>query len=178
MTNGHDAKLIDCDESHKEAIRAILNESIENSTAVYDYHPRTLHEMDDWFAIKRRGKFPIIGLVNSHDQFMGFASYGSFRTRAGYKYTVEHSLYVAPEFRGQGLGAVLLAELIQRGISQDYHVLIGGIDSQNAASIQLHVRFGFKLTATMPQVGYKFGRWLDLLFYQLILQTPSSPTEE
>jgi len=103
---------------------------------------------------------------------LGFASYGPFRAFAAYQYTVEHSLYVAANHRWHGLGKVLLKELIERARRQQYHVLVGGIDSANAASIALHLGFGFKHVATMPEVGFKFNRWLDLCFYQLILDTP------
>lgn len=170
-------KLIDCDESHKDAIRSILNEAIENSTAVYDYLPRTSAMMDSWFKAKRNGDFPVIGILSDDDQLMGFASYGPFRVWAGYKYTVEHSLYVAAHYRGQGVGSAMLRELIYRAEQQSYHVLIGGIDSSNEPSIRLHERFGFHLSARMSQVGFKFGRWLDLLFYQLILKTPNNPVD-
>jgi L-amino acid N-acyltransferase len=169
-------KLINCDETHRDAIRSILNDAIENSTAVYDYEPRTTAVMDEWFAAKRRGQFPVIGMLSEDGQLMGFASYGTFRAWAGYKYTVEHSLYVAEPFRGRGVGTALLRELIHRAQQQGYHVLVGGIDSLNASSIRLHERFGFQLSATMPQVGFKFGRWLDLHFYQLILETPQEPS--
>lgn len=170
-------KIIDCDESHSEAIRSILNEAIANTTAIYDYQPRTTAAMQDWFAIKRRSKFPIVGIQNDGGQLMGFASYGMFRERAGYKYTVEHSLYVATPFRNQGVGSGLLEELIQRARLQEYRVMVGGIDSLNQTSIRLHEKFGFQKTASMPQVGYKFGRWLDLHFYQLVLEGPANPVE-
>jgi phosphinothricin acetyltransferase len=84
---------------------------------------------------------------------------------------------VAAAFRGRGIGSALLQEIIHRAQQQNYHVLVGGIDSLNDSSIRLHRRFGFQLSATMPQVGFKFGRWLDLLFYQLILDTPQNPAE-
>jgi phosphinothricin acetyltransferase len=108
---------------------------------------------------------------------MGFASYGAFRPWPAYKYSVEHSLYVAAPWRRQGVGAVLLQAVIERAISQDYHVLVGGIDATNSASIALHERFGFERAGTMRQVGFKFGRWLDLCFYQLTLPTPESPVD-
>ncbi|MHB1156214.1 MAG: GNAT family N-acetyltransferase [Phycisphaerales bacterium] len=169
-------KLIDCDLAHSNAILAIFNEAIANSTALYDYKPRTMEMMTAWFEAKRRGNHPVIGLISEHDnELLGFASYGPFRAFAAYQHTVEHSLYVAAGHRGRGLGKVLLNELIERARGQQYHVLVGGIDSANAASIALHRRFGFKHVATMPEVGFKFGRWLDLCFYQLILTPGSVP---
>jgi L-amino acid N-acyltransferase len=169
--------IIDCDESYSSAILAILNEAIVNSKALYDYSPRSIDSMTDWFAAKRRGNYPVIGIVSDAGELMGFATYGTFRDKPAYKYTVEHSLYIAQDRRGQGIGKLLLGALIQRAIEQDYHVMVGGIDSTNAASIALHERFDFQHVATMKEVGFKFGRWLDLCFYQLQLDTPTRPVD-
>jgi len=170
-------KLTRCDASFAQQILAIFNDSILHSTALYDYKPRTLDSMELWFEIKRKGNFPVIGIVTESGELLGFASYGTFRAWPAYKYSVEHSVYVAAEHRGKGLGRRLLEQLIQEAGAQDYHALIGGIDSQNAASIQLHRRFGFEHAGTLRQVGFKFGRWLDLDFYQLLLATPQQPAE-
>jgi phosphinothricin acetyltransferase len=188
--------LIDCDSSYSEAILAIINEVIVSSTALYDYRPRDADAMAAWFAAKRLGRYPVIGaLADAGDgpaatagqgglavfpgagELMGFATYGPFRPFPAYKYTVEHSLYVAGPFRGRGVGKFLLAELIERARRQDYHVMVAGIDSANAASIALHRQFGFVCTGTLPRVGFKFGRWLDLCFYQLTLDTPRRPRD-
>jgi phosphinothricin acetyltransferase len=169
--------VIECNMSHSESILAILNDAIVNSTALYDYKPRTSEMMIAWFEAKQQGNFPVIGATSDEGALMGFASYGTFRPWPAYKYTVEHSLYVAKPYRRQGVGTLLLRSTIERATSQDYHVLVGGIDATNAASIALHERFGFKHVATMRQVGFKFGRWLDLCFYQLTLQTPSAPAD-
>jgi phosphinothricin acetyltransferase len=107
----------------------------------------------------------------------GFASYGIFRAWPAYKYSVEHSVYVDARFRGQGIGRRLLEAVIASAREQDYHVLIGGIDATNRASIALHERMGFTHCGTIQQVGFKFGRWLDLAFYQLALPTPLQPTD-
>jgi phosphinothricin acetyltransferase len=170
--------LIRCDRTHADPILAILNEAILNSTAIYDYRPRTPEVMTTWFEVKEKGNYPIIGAVGSAGEFMGFGSYGTFRAWPGYKYTVEHSIYVAPQFRGQGIGKCLLKELISAAEAQDYHVMIGGIDSQNTISIRLHESLGFTHAGTIRQAGFKFRRWLDLVFYQLILPTPASPKSE
>jgi L-amino acid N-acyltransferase len=171
------ARIIECDESYSPAILAILNEAIISSTALYDYTPRSIESMAEWFANKRRGNLPVIGAVSDVGELMGFATYGTFRDKPAYKYTVEHSLYIAQNHRGQGIGKLLLRALIQRATQQDYHVMVGGIDSTNAASIALHQRFGFQHVATMKEVGFKFGRWLDLCFYQLQLDTPTRPVD-
>lgn len=154
---------------HAEAILAILNEAIANSTAPYDYHPRPFSSMRDWFAVKEANQFPVIGIENQHGKLLGFGSYGIFRNWAAYQYTVEHSLYVEKEQRGQGLGYHLLSALIKAATVGSRHVMIGGIDTGNQASIALHLKLGFKHVGTLPQIGYKFDRWLDLAFYQLML---------
>jgi phosphinothricin acetyltransferase len=108
---------------------------------------------------------------------MGFASYGPFRAWPAYKYSVEHSVYVDARFRRRGIGCLLLERLIEAAQSQDYHVLVGAIDAANRESIALHQRLGFTHCGTIRQAGFKFGRWLDLAFYQLILATPSQPMD-
>ncbi|MEI8044903.1 MAG: N-acetyltransferase family protein, partial [Verrucomicrobiota bacterium] len=106
-----------------------------------------------------------------------FASYGSFRAWPAYKYSVEHSIYVDARFRRRGVGRRLLEALIAAAREQDYHALIGAIDAENQASLALHERLGFTHCGTIRQVGFKFGRWLDLSFYQLILATPLQPLD-
>lgn len=170
-------KIIRCDPTHSSAILAIFNEAIVNSTALYDYQPRTPAMMQTWFETKTKGRFPVIGAVEDTGELLGFASYGTFRGWPAYKYSVEHSVYVDARFRGQGLGKALLRETITAATAQDYHMLIGGIDAANTGSIALHRSLGFAHCASIKQAGFKFGRWLDLEFYQLILPTPVRPID-
>src|SRR5262245_53951068 len=137
-------RLVECDRSRAAEILAILNEAIVNSTALYDYTPRTMEMMEAWFEAKVRGNYPVIGAVDEDGRFLGFGTYGPFRQWPAYKYTVEHSIYVELENRGKGVGKILLSAIIERAKQQQYHTLIGGIDTQNAASIALHARFGFE----------------------------------
>jgi L-amino acid N-acyltransferase len=170
--------LIDCNpDAHSSAILAILNEAIVSSTALYDYRPRTIDSMTGWFAAKRAGGFPVIGAVDDADRLLGFASYGTFRAWPAYKYTVEHSVYVHHAHRGLGIGERLLAALIARARAHDVHVMIGGIDIENAGSIALHRKLGFEHVGTIRQAGFKFGRWLDLGFFQRTLDTPRQPVD-
>ena len=170
--------VVRCDfERHADAILAIFNEAIVNSTALYDYQPRTLQNMVSWFDAKRAGNFPVIGVEDEAGSLPAFASYGTFRGWPAYKYTVEHSVYVHKDHRGQGLGRMVMRELIAAARRNDRHAMIGGIDATNAGSIALHERLGFKHAGTLPQVGFKFGRWLDLAFYQLLLDTPAHPCD-
>lgn len=171
-------RLIDCTEAeHSAAILAILNEAIANSTALYDYKPRTLESMATWFATKRANGFPVVGAVDAKGNLVGFASWGTFRAFPAYKYTVEHSVYIHHEHRGRGLGKLLMLELIRRARAADVHVLVGCIDASNSGSIGLHQKLGFVHAGTFSQVGFKFGRWLDAAFYQLNLETPAHPVD-
>jgi L-amino acid N-acyltransferase YncA len=171
-------RVVQCEHKrHAEAILAIFNEAIANTTALYDYKPRTMEMMTAWFDEKSKGKYPVIGIENDSGELMGFASYGTFRARPAYKYSVEHSVYVDTRFRRRGVGKRLVEEIIAAGQGQNYHVLIGGIDATNAASIKLHEGLGFKHCGTVRHAGFKFGKWLDLVFYQLILATPSQPVD-
>jgi len=171
-------RVIQCEHKrHAEAILAIFNEAILHSTALYDYKPRTMEMMTGWFEVKSKGKFPVIGIESESGELMGFGSYGTFRAWPAYKYSVEHSVYVDARFRGQGLGKRLVREIITAAQGQEYHVLVGCIDAGNSVSIRLHESLGFVHCGTIPQAGFKFGRWLDLSFYQLILLTPSAPVD-
>jgi phosphinothricin acetyltransferase len=171
-------KLIDCEpRRHSGAILAIFNEAIANSTALYDYQLRTNADMDAWFADKAARQHPVIVAENDAGELLGFASYGPFRARPAYKYSVEHSVYVDTRFRGQGVGRVLLEAIIEAAQRQGYHVLVGGIDAANAVSIKLHESLGFTHCGTVKESGFKFGRWLDLALYQRILSTPTDPVD-
>lgn len=173
-------ELRPCAEERAAEILAIFNEAIVNSTALYDYRPRTPADMEAWFATKRRGGFPVIGAfdaVKGADELVGFASFGAFRAFPAYKYTVEHSVYVRADQRGRGIGRLLLAAVIEAARRDQRHTLIGVIDAQNAASIRLHQSFGFTSAGRLKEAGFKFGRWLDVDFYQLLLSTPADPQD-
>jgi phosphinothricin acetyltransferase len=171
-------KLIRCEAArHSTPILDIFNEAIANSTALYDYKPRAAESMAGWFEAKTRGRYPVIGIEDDAGTLVGFGSYGAFRAWPAYKYTVEHSIYIESRFRGQGHGRTLLESLVAAASQQDYHVMVGGIDASNAASIKLHENLGFTHCGTVKQAGFKFGRWLDLAFYQRILATPAAPVD-
>ena len=162
---------------HAQAIVDIFNEAILTSTALYDYQPRPLASMETWFAAKDKGNFPVIGIEDEAGKLLAIGSFGTFRAWPAYKYSVEHSVYVHKDHRGQGLGLEVMQALIVAARQRDVHAMIGGIDSSNAGSIALHERLGFRHVGTLPQVGFKFGRWLDLAFYQLLLDTPLNPVD-
>lgn len=164
-------------ERHAAAILDILNDAIVNSTALYDYEPRPPESMHAWFKAKEAGRFPVIGAEDESGKLIGFATYGTFRNWPAYKYTVEHSVYVHRNHRADGIGSALMERLISLAEKQDYHVMVGGIDQSNIASVKLHEKLGFEHAGTVRQAGFKFGRWLDLAFYQLLLNTPNEPAD-
>jgi len=171
-------RIVECSfAEHAEMILEILNEAILSSTALYDYAPRAPETMAPWFEAKRRGGFPVRGAVDEQGTLLGFASYGVFRAWPAYKYSVEHSVYVRSDQRGAGVGLALMKDLIERAREADLHVMIGGIDATNRASVALHEKLGFAHAGTIRHAGFKFGRWLDLAFYQLILNTPATPVD-
>jgi L-amino acid N-acyltransferase len=170
--------IVACDhDHHAAAILAILNEAIVTSTALFDYRPREAASMVDWFRAKEAHRFPVLGAVAADGTLLGFATYGSFRAWPAYKYTVEHSVYVHKDHRRKGIARALLTRLIAVAEQQDYHVMVAGIDAANAASIALHVELGFVYAGTIRHAGFKFGRWLDLAFYELQLRTPAAPVD-
>ena len=164
-------------DAHAQAILNILNHAIVTATALYDYQPRPLASMRIWFDAKAAGGFPVIGAVDEAGTLLGFASYGTWRAFPAYKYSIEHAVYVREDQRGKGLARLLMQALIDAARAQGKHVMVGAIDAANAGSIALHQGLGFAHVGTMPQVGFKFGRWLDLAFYQLTLQTPEHPID-
>ncbi len=168
---------IECHREQLEAIRIIFNDAIETSTALYDYEPRSHATMEAWWNAKQAGGYPVIGLLSDSGDLMGFASYGPFRAFPAYKYTIEHSVYVDKRFRGRGLGRQLLERAISTAETQGYHTMIGVIDADNKASIALHENLDFQQCGEMREVGFKFGRWLNLVIYQRLLKGPASPVD-
>ncbi len=157
-------------EKDLQCILEIINHAIENTTAVYDYSPRTLKTQQEWFAKKTADKMPVI-VVEIDNKVVGFGSYGIFRPWDGYRFSVEHSIYISEKYRGQGLGKKLLQELIVLAKKQEFHSMIAGIDADNPGSYGLHKKLGFKEVGRFNEVGYKFDRWLDLVFMQLMLKS-------
>lgn len=151
------------------AILDIVNYSIVHTTANYNYDVQTLEIQTQWFILKQSKNNPII-VADYNGIAVGFGTYGQFREKIGYQYTVEHSVYVANEHTEKGIGKLLLTELIRLAKQDGIHVMIGGIDAENADSIAFHKKFGFVENGIIKEAGFKFGRWLDLLFMQLILK--------
>lgn len=146
----------------------IVNHAILHTTSNYDYEPHSLKVQTEWFHDKAAHGFPII-VAEYQNKAVGFATYGTFRQKFGYRFTVEHSVYVTDELTGKGIGRQLLSALIERAKTDKYHSMIGVIDKANTDSIGFHERFGFRECGVIKDVAYKFEKWLDVSMMQLVL---------
>ena len=149
-------------------ILAIYNDEVTTTTAIYDERPSTLAERQVWFEDRRRRGLPVLVAV-SDEEVIGFSSFGEWRSRWGYRYTVEHSVHVRANRRGQGVGRVLIEALFPRAAALGMHVMIAQIDSEATVYRHLHQKLGFELVGTFRQAAHKFGRWLDLVAMQRTL---------
>jgi phosphinothricin acetyltransferase len=152
-----------------QAIVEIINYNILNSTALYDYHPRTLEQQQAIFEDKLKKGFPII-VATMDNRIVGFGYYSEFRFREAYRFTVEHSVYVANDYYGKGIGKQLLSELISLAKKQKLHTMVAVIDSENQSSVVFHEQFGFATVGIIKESGYKFDRWLHSVIMQLLLE--------
>lgn len=150
------------------AILEITNEAVLNTTAIWYDTPFTLDARTQWWRDRTAQNYPVL-VAEAAGTVIGFGTYAQFRPHEGYKRSVEHSLYITPPAQRQGAGAALLAALLAHAQAAGMHAMIGGIDATNEPSLALHRRLGFEETGRLPQVGRKFGRWLDLVFMQKIV---------
>ncbi len=160
----------DAREDDLPAILDIYNDVIMNTTAVYSEKPHTLQMRQDWYNDRINSNFPVF-VADADGVVAGFSSFGHFRVWPCYRYTVEVSVYVDTSYRGRGISKLLLQELIDRAMAMGMHAVIAGISADNDISIKLHSSFGFQEVAHFKEVGYKFGRWLDLKFFELMLSS-------
>lgn len=144
-------------------ILAIYNTAIAETTAVYEDDPETLADRRTWWHARVVAGFPVL-VAADETGVLGFASFGAFRDRPGYRHTVEHSVFVIPECHGQGVGRALMTELFARATGMSIHTMVGAIDSENTGGIAFHEKMGFEHAGTLPEAGRKFDRWLDLVF--------------
>lgn len=152
-----------------QSILDIINYNILNSTALYDYNIRSYEQQKAILEEKINKNFPVI-VAELDGNVVGFGMYSEFRFREAYKYTVEHSVYVNKNFHEKGIGKLLLQELIHLARKQKLHTMIAVIDSENQSSVEFHEKFGFTTVGIIKESGYKFDRWLDSVFMQLILK--------
>jgi L-amino acid N-acyltransferase len=151
------------------AILDIYNHAVLHTTASYDLEPQALETRLVWFDLRMQEGWPVL-VAEVGGRVVGWSTYGRFRDKPGYRHTVEHSVYIAPDVQATGLGTALMGPLIEQARQGGYHVMIAGVDADNVGSLRFHERLGFVQVAHFRQVGHKFGRWLDLVFLQLTLE--------
>lgn len=149
-----------------ESVLEIYNDAILHTTALYRTEPETLEEKRKWFFENEKENNPMY-VYEENGEVAGFATFKRFVPNEGYKYSMEHSVYVAPKHQGKGIGKRLMEKIIEEAKKRNVRTLIAVIDSENIASIKLHEQFGFRLAGRLKNVGYKFGKWLDIVYYQL-----------
>lgn len=152
-----------------QVILDIINHNILHSTALYDYKVRNYEQQKNILEEKISKNFPVI-VAELDGNLVGFGMYSEFRFREAYKFTVEHSVYVNKDFQSKGIGKILLEELITLARKQKLHTMIAVIDAENQGSVAFHEKFGFKTVGIIKESGYKFDRWLDSVFMQLLLE--------
>ena len=170
-------QIRDAVQSDFDQITAIYNEVLTHSTAIYNDRPATVEERVSWWRSRVAQNFPV--LVSSEDtRITGFATFGDFRAWPGYRFTVEGTVHIHADVRGHGVGTRLLKEILARAKAMGKHIMIAGVDSENAASLRFLERFGFERAGRLREVGYKFDRFLDLVFLQYWITSPARSSGE
>lgn len=165
--NGHPLPIRDARETDLPEILAIHNTAIAETTAIWDTEPANLDERLAWLRAREAAGCPVL-VAEIDGAVAGYASYGQFRPKSGYRFSVENSVYVADRFHRRGIATALLTELLARAERGGrVHAMIAAIESSNTTSITLHEKFGFGTVGVLPEVGHKFGRWMDLTLMQL-----------
>ena len=152
-------------ETDLAAILAIYNHAVAHTTAIWNETHADIANRKTWFAARAAQAYPVL-VAEEEAIVVGYGSFGDFRPFDGYRFTVEHSVYVAEGKRRRGIATALLTALTERAREMGKRVMVAGIASDNDASLRLHERHGFFETGRMPEVGFKFERWLDLVLMQ------------
>lgn len=169
-------KILDAEPRHQPGMLAIYNQVVADTTAIYRDAPATAEEREAWMDARQDAGFPVLVAQDDDGTVLGYASYGPWRGAfPGYRLTVEHTIMIREDARGRGLGRRLMEALEARAKAQGIHVMLGSVDADNPGSIALHEKLGFAIVARHPQVGVKFGRWLDMVFLQKILDDRAAP---
>jgi phosphinothricin acetyltransferase len=154
-------------ESDLVAINDIYNHCVLHSTCTYQEDLEPLDGRRQWFG-RHGDKHPVI-VAEVDGQVVGWGSLSAYHARSAYRRTVENSVYVHHQHHRRGLGSLLLQELIVRARSVGHRAIIAGIDAEQTGSVALHARFHFEKVGHFKQVGFKFGRWLDVVYMELVL---------
>lgn len=155
------------------AMLAIYNHAVLHTTATYDYEPRTLDQRLAWFDDHARDGLPVLVTTDAAGAIAGWSSLSRYHHKPGYRFTVENSVYVAEGHQRRRLGTRLLAPLIDAARASGLHAIIAVIDSANDASLRLHAKFGFEQVGHFRQIGFKFGRWLDVVYLERMIESGS-----
>lgn len=161
-------EIRDAVEEDFAAVTSIYNEIVRNSTAIYNSQDVPVEERLAWWRERTAKGYPVVVGVES-GLVVGFGTAGPFRSWPGYRYTVEGTIHLAQEARGRGLGRELLAVLVERSRAMGMHSMVAAIDSENEASLRFFAREGFVEVGRLPEVGWKFERWLTLVLLQRML---------
>jgi len=163
-----DYALREATDADQPVILDIYNDAVLHSTATFDLEPRTWEGQQRWFQ-EHRSPYAVF-VATLGDTVAGWGSLSAFRPRPGYRFTAEDSIYVRQDFRGRGIGASLLDLLVDAARRGQFHSVMALIDGDNAVSVRLHERFGFRHVGTFREVGFKFGRWLDVVHMQRMVE--------
>ncbi len=161
-------------EADQPVMQAIFNQEVRASTSSWEWLPLSNDDWRNWFEEHTRDDHVAL-VAEVAGQIAGFAGYGSFRTKAGYVSTVEDSIFLREDYRGRGLGTLLLRQLMAEARLRSVHSMVAAVTSENEASIRLHRSAGFVEAGRLPQVGHKFGRWLTLVLLQVLLDDRPVP---
>ncbi len=156
--------------SDATGIAALINREIRSGLAIWRYAERTEHDIKDMLSDRIAAGYALY-VAEVNDKIVGWAGYGPFRTGEGYAQTMEHSVHVTPDYRRQGIASSLLSKVIEHAENAGIHCLIGAIAATNDASLEMHKRFGFVEVGRLPEVGWKFDKWLTLVLMQRTYQS-------
>jgi L-amino acid N-acyltransferase YncA len=168
-------QICDANTGDVEGIRAIYNDAVTNTTAIWNEVRVDAANRAAWLADRQRAGYPVLVAIDDNQTVAGYASFGDWRAFDGYRHTVEHSVYVRQDCQGAGIGKALMVALIERARAIGKHVMVAGIEAKNVGSIELHKKLGFEQVGLLTEVGTKFGQWLDLAFLQLKLDSRTDP---
>ncbi len=156
--------------SDASGIAALINHEIRTGLAIWRYAERSGQDIEEMLSSRITAGYALY-VAEANGEIVGWAGYGPFRTGEGYARTMEHSVHVTPDYRRQGIAGHLLSKVIDHADQAGIHCLIGAIDATNTASLELHKRFGFTEAGRLPEIGWKFEKWLTLVLMQRILRS-------
>ncbi|MBI4674415.1 MAG: N-acetyltransferase [Chloroflexi bacterium] len=151
------------------AILEIYSDAVLHTTASAEYAPPSLESRYEWFDEHERDGYPIFVATNETGEVMGWSSLSRYKERFGYRFSVESSIYIHPQWRGRGVGKLLMPPLIDAAREMGMHALIAGVSSDNVVSLKLHEQFGFERVAQFREVVYKFDQWLDVIYLERLV---------